>query len=58
MISDPCRTVMPKAKKKNHMVLNPLYIKEIASGTLCLYILKGQKALVFFLGIFKDRISK
>ncbi len=44
--------------KQQHMVLNPLHMKEIASGTLCLYILpvhiKGAESL----GIFKDRINK
>ncbi len=43
-LRDPCRTVMPKAKTTTH---GPLHMKEIASGTICPYILKVQKAWVF-----------
>ncbi len=54
MISETPVELQCQRPKQQHIVLNPLHMKGIASGTLCLYILKGQEALVFF----KDRISK
>ncbi len=33
-LRDPCGTVIPQRPKQQHMVLNPLHMKGIASGTL------------------------